>query len=194
MNKIFKKIRKVNGLLFQKQGMTLVETVVAISIVSVGVIAILAVGLMLLSLGGQSAERIISTNLAREGIEIMMAIRNSERLDPNETWPYSLEDGLYAVNFYSTSPGSDLTGSCSVENISSCNSARLCLQTSGDYERSYTHSCSQDEVFRRLVKIEAGDSIGGCSDCEKKITSVVYWQERGRTHTITLEARVSDWR
>ncbi len=172
---------------------SLIETIVAVSIVVTAVVAILAMGVAHLSLGGQSAERVMAANLAREGIEVILAVRNSNWLDPDQSWPYGLTNDDYIVNFNSyTLTTATFDGS---EIIDNCTNCYLCHQASGDYEDSYLH-CAQQQVFSRMMTIADGDDLGGncSSNCEKKITSTVYWLERGRSHTITLEARITDWR
>ncbi|MCH7759661.1 hypothetical protein IID20_04880 [Patescibacteria group bacterium] len=67
----------------------------------------------------------------------------------------------------------------------------LCQQENDTYT-----TCAQEEIFRRMITISAGDDLGdNCGNaCEKKIVSTVYWQDRGRPHTISLETRLTDWR
>jgi len=55
---------------------SLIETIVALGVIVTAVVAILSVGLAHTILGGESAERVMATNLAREGLEIIVAIDN----------------------------------------------------------------------------------------------------------------------
>lgn len=170
---------------------SLIETVVAIGIIVTAIVAILSVGLADLVLGQQSGERVIAINLAREGLEVVYAIRSSNELDPSQSWPYGLANSVYGdrVNFSSTSLMSgSFSGGTTIEYCTNC---YLCLQAND----TYLH-CAQNEIFRRMVTVSDGDDLGGnCgANCEKKIVSVVHWEERGRPHTISLEARFTDWR
>ncbi len=184
----------------QISGQSLIETIVAVSIIVIAIVAILAVGLTLLVLGGQSAERIMAVNLAREGVEIVYAVVYSNHLDPNETWPYGLTNDIYIINYDDDSLIDDsdpLTEDATPatfdgsETIANCLNCHLC-KGDGDL---HTH-CAQQEVFRRMITITDGDDLtGNCGgDCEKKIISTVYWLERNRFHTVTLESRLTDWR
>ena len=138
------------------QAQSLIETIVAVNIVVIAVVAILGVGLAHLSLGGQSAERVAATNLAREGIEVILAIRNSNWLDPDLSWPYGLTNGDHIVDFNSYS----LTFATfdGTETIANCDNCYLCRQTSGDYVDTHLH-CGSNEVFRRMITIADGDDL-----------------------------------
>ncbi|MCH7759773.1 hypothetical protein IID20_05470, partial [Patescibacteria group bacterium] len=87
-------------------GQSLIETIVAVGIIVTAIVAILSVGLTDVVLGGQSGERVIAINLAREGIEVIYTIRNSNRLDPDQSWPYGLTNDDWRINYSTT----DLTG------------------------------------------------------------------------------------
>ncbi|MCF7907238.1 hypothetical protein K9K85_03100 [Patescibacteria group bacterium] len=177
-----------------KKAQSLIESVVAISIVVIAIIGIISVGITHVSLGGQSAERVMAINLAREGLEIVSALRNSNALDPDQSWSYSLENGSYRVGF--TPAGllmSDDASPSEVSAVEDCTNCSLC-QHSDEY---YYHDdfCTETTPFKRLIIIEDGDDLGGnCSDCEKKVTSLIYWEERGRDHTLSFETRFTDWK
>lgn len=175
------------------QSQSLIETIVAIGVIVTAIVAILSVGLSHTILGGQSAENIQATNLAREGIEVINAIVSSNRLDPDQSWPFGITtNDIYVVDYNDTSLGTVATFS-GAETIDNCTNCYLCKQTND----LYTHTdCVQQEVFRRMITVSDGDDLGGnCSNnCEKKIVSTVYWIERGREHTLSVEYHLTDWR
>jgi len=181
-----------------KKSQSLIESVVAISIVVIAVVGIMSVGLTSVSLGGQSEERVVAINLAREGIEIVSATRNSNLLDPAQSWPYGLTDGSYRVGFDTAelvmSADAAFDGGTTVEYCTNC---RICQDATDEY---YYHndSCPTWSPFHRLVTIATCvDLTDGCvspADREKKIISYIYWEERGKTHTISIETRFTDWR
>ena len=174
----------------QNKAQSLIETVVAIGIIVIAIVAILSVGLRSTILGGQSAERVQATNLTREGIEVIYAIVNSNRLDPDQDWPYGLTtNDIYILDYNATSLDTPATFDGS-ETIDNCTNCYLCKQASD----LYIH-CGSQQIFRRMVTISAGDDLGGnCSSCEKKIVTTIHWFERGRVHTLTLESHLTDWR
>ncbi len=179
---------------------SLIETIVAIGIIVVAIVAILSVGLISLVLGGQSSERVQAANFAREGIEVVNAIVSSNRLDPAQSWPYGITtDDIYVIDYNDTTLGTPATFEIDAEEtIDNCTNCNLCRQLSD----LYTHlNCSSYQVFRRMVTISPGDNLGGncvivepAYFCEKKIVSTIYWVERGREHTLSLESHLTDWR
>jgi len=181
----------------QNKAQSLIETIVAIGIIVVAIVAILSVGLTSMILGGQSSERVLATNLAREGIEVVYAIVSSNRLDPNQSWPYGMTvDDIYVIDYNDTA----LDTAATFDNggtIDNCTNCYLCRQASD----LYTHTdCLSHQVFRRIVTVSPGDDlddegVGNCDDnCEKKLVATIYWIERGREHTLSLEAHLTDWR
>lgn len=58
-------------------GQTLIETVVAIGLLTTGIIAGLAAAIAGLSASDQSLQQIVASNLAREGVEVVRKIRDS---------------------------------------------------------------------------------------------------------------------
>jgi len=176
----------------QNKAQSLIETIVAIGIIVVAIVAILSVGLTSMILGGQSTERVQATNLAREGIEVVNAIVSSNRLDPDQSWPYGMTpNDIYIIDYNDTAldtPASFGGG----ETIDNCTNCYLCKQASD----LYTHTdCLSHQVFRRMVTVSAGDNLGGnCSGCEKKLVATIYWIERGREHSLNLEFHLTDWR
>ena len=190
----------VRLMFLNKKSQSLIESVVAISIVVIAVVGIMSVGLTSVGLGGQSEERVVAINLAREGIEIISATRNSNLLDPVQIWPYGLTNGSYRVGFNTAGlvkpPRSTATpGGVSIPQ--DCTNCRLCQHPDDEY---YYHndSCPTWSPFHRLVTIATCvDLTDGCvspADREKKVISSVYWEERGKSHTISIETRFTDWR
>jgi type II secretory pathway pseudopilin PulG len=189
----------------KNKGQSLIEAIVAIGIIVTAIVAILALGTAQIILGGESTKRTVATNLAREGIEVMIALKDSNRLDPTSTWPHGLEDGDWVINYNDTSLYTDVNpgGAPSVnptreEGTSildyltdNCLNCYLCLGSNDIRTR-----CASQEVFKRLVSISVGDDLGGNCEgiCEKKIISTVSWEEKNRVHSVSLEVHLSDWR
>lgn len=174
-----------------KSGQTLVEVLVTIGIVTMALISILNIALSYMSLGGQTVERTTAIFLAREGLEIVRAIRDSQWLHPIKIWSYSLTNDDWIADYDDTSlTAATFTGS---EIIANCNNCKLYLDSSSRYIHTVT---STTTPFRRMITISDGDNLGTvcASNCEKKIQVVVYWIERGRAHQITLESRLTNWR
>lgn len=179
MYELMNKVKSDFGM--KNKGQSLIETVVAIGIIVTAIVAILAMGLSHTILGGESSNRVVATNLAREGIGIVMAVKSSNQLDPTQDWPYGIDNGIYVLNYNDTTLADKIAND---PDIASCSNCWLCL--SGD-SFLRTH-CSDEEVFKRLVTVSEINSH------EKKILSEVYWREKSRDYTVSLELHLTDWR
>ena len=168
---------------------SLIETIIAIYILVLVIVAILSVGSNYLVLGGQTSERIIALNLAREGLGVVQAIRNSNWLDPNQSWPYGITEGDHLVDFYSDRFDAEM-GTPNDSDIAKCDNCALCQQADG----YYIH-CAEGN-YKRLITVSNGDNLGvNCNnDCEKKVVSKVYWVDQTGSHTVETEMRLTDWR
>lgn len=82
-NKLFLKI--VN-----KKGQGILEVVFSISVVTIGLISIVSLVLFNINVQNYNHNILIASNLAREGIEIVRNVRDSNWLDPAKEWDDSL--------------------------------------------------------------------------------------------------------
>jgi Tfp pilus assembly protein PilV len=176
-----------------RRGMTLVETTIALGILMIGIMASITLMLSSFNYTQRSEQEIVVVNLAREGIEIMRSIRNSENAaNPNDVDIFD-ENNIYDNKTYTvdsltanTIAGFSQTnvGSSGV-NISSCSACSLYLKNG-----QYTHNSANAEItnFKRMVTI-----LPGSGPAEKKIVSEVTWAIKGRTYTYSLEAYLTDW-
>jgi len=174
-----------------KKSQSLIETIVAIGILVTGIVAILSIGLTDISLGQQSGKRVQAISLAREGLGIVESIRSSNWLNPENNWPYGIATGNYYVDFQTTSLN-EATFVGGVQ-ITDCTNCYLCQ----DEANGYFYQCADSGAeFSRLITITNGDDLGGnCeNNCEKKIISKVYWDDKGKGHSISLENHLTNWR
>lgn len=155
-----------------KHAFTLVETTIAITILVTALVGILALASYSYSVGGQSSETILSTSLAREGMEVIRAIRESNWLALN-TWNYGLSAGNFIANADSTS----------LTSISGWVNCGLCL-TSG----RYLHCPSPNTIYKRMLTIEniPPDQI--------RVSSEVLWRTKTGERTIKLQQILTNWR
>ncbi|OQB44295.1 MAG: hypothetical protein BWY03_00268 [Parcubacteria group bacterium ADurb.Bin159] len=178
----------------KKTAQSLIETLIAVAIAASAIVAILALGQTFLNLGGQSTERVLATNLGREGIEVVQAIRASYWLDSSVDWLDEFAEGSYRVQW--NSQNLDDLNPPNNPTIENCTNCWLYLEGN---PAIYSYNCSscQAPIFKRIIKVENFTPSGGCVDeapCGKKITSTVWWQERGRPHKIFFKLVLTDWR
>jgi len=175
-------------------GQTLIETIVATSIVIIALVGILSLALSTLSFGGQGAEWVSAINLGREELEICQTIRASHWFNENQSWPFGLDTGFWVANYGATS----LTAATA--NINNCNKCIVCFnpanQTYSQADSSGSCGALTRTTYRRLITISSGDDLGGiCSaNCEQRVQVAVQWTHGSQTHGFVLEKRFTNWR
>ncbi len=201
-----------------KQGQGLIEAIVALGVIISGII-----GMVNLSISNQistdeAKEQLIATNFAREGIEVIRNIRdtnwltceiNAGTLNCN-TWNQGLSSGTdvtvsVLLNVSNNTWSLDFTA-----NDIDHNHARIWRRNSGTAAEIGTHFQSTDNPpdnatlsgFNRLITL---DSI--CTDksvqttCSGsnpkigiKVQSTVQWTSKGGVADLVLEERLFNWR
>lgn len=187
------------------QGLTLMETVIALGILVVGIISVISLSTASISLSKTSEQHIVVVNLAREGLEIVREVRDfsksgnvSSVFDDENTRFFNtdsdpltteIDAGCYIVdadsNFGLKTLATDVV--CSGDNftVNSCGNCRIYYN---ELTNLYSNTATGLQTpFYRVVKIV------NTSATEKKILSKVFWSEHGRTHEILLETHLMDW-
>ncbi|MFH1610732.1 MAG: hypothetical protein ABIA91_02465 [Patescibacteria group bacterium] len=187
------------------QGLTLMETVIALGILVVGIISVISLSTASISLSKTSEQQIVVANLAREGLEVVREVRDfsksgnvSSVFSDSDTRFFNTDDdpltteidaGCYIVdasaNFGLKTLATDVL--CTGDNftVTSCSNCRIYYN---ELTNLYSHTATGLQTsFYRVVKIV------NTSATEKKILSKVFWTERNRTHEILLETHLTDW-
>jgi prepilin-type N-terminal cleavage/methylation domain-containing protein len=168
----------------KNKGFTLVETLVAISILLIAVVGPMSLIGDAFHKLYYAKDEIIAINLAQEGIEAVRQARDSNMLS-GSSWMAGLTPGYYIVDV-SGSPvplldSRPCTGLCTTEGLP----VYLDVAT-GLYRQSATFTATQ---FSRIVRIE---DAGFGSD-ERKITSTVSWRTGGNNGTIVVIEYIFKW-
>ena len=174
-----------------QQGLTLMETTIGLGILMIGILSSLLLMMSSFKYSRQSEYEIVVVNLAREGIEIVRAMRNNETDDDENDFDiFALtEDSYYAFDALTTNSLTDVnahkvTGATSAKD---CNECRLYYK-----DGRYVHDSSDSSptIFWRLIKIK---NTNPSRAHEKKIISEVSWKVKNINYTYTLEAHLTDW-
>lgn len=159
----------------KNKGSTLIEALVALVILSLGLIPALSIVLVANSLSSSIRNNLIAANLAQEGIEVVRAIRDHNWFS-GLSFDFGFADGTYRVEWNS--------GFLTPESGDSL----LKIDSQG----LYNYSSGVDTTFSRRLLITKVDP-GGCN-CELKIVSEVRWMEKNRIRTISVESHLFNWR
>ncbi len=170
---------------------TLVELLVAISLTVLGVSAIVGLAVSSLRLSGGSLERVTAVSLAREGMEIVSSIRDSNWLDPDQSWPFGLSNGSFIASYndlsFTTTTGVTISNTpVANSDFTSCSNCGLTYSSATGL---YTHSGGGSTIFKRAIVISNGSSSE-----EKRINVAVQWIDNIGTHVIELEKRLTNWK
>ena len=205
------------------RGQGLLEALVAIFIILGAVISTLTLVISSINAGRISTDKLVASSLAREGIEVVRNIRDSNWLDEDEVWhegildpiaPASLPAAIPIVD--ETSTGLDFTPSDFDEE---------CITDKGDCTRIYKSGSLyiqksdptdlEPTKFYRLLyinricwsdtedeKIVPKDSLNNCydqfggtySEVGVRIISEVRWPNSGSNSNVIIEERIYDWR
>lgn len=155
-----------------KKGQALIEAVVAVTLLSVGIVSIFALLNRSLTFNRISAESYTATYLAAEGIEVVRSIVDSNAIK-KIAWNNGMSNGDYEIDYGSTS---------------------LLLNEDRflNYDASthiYSYNGGNPTTFKRTIRITL---IGSQ---EIKVNSIVSWTTAGGgTFRVDLEDHFMDWR
>lgn len=90
MNREYGKQKKKDKVSFWS-GFTLVETLLAVLLLSMSVVAPLTIGSSSLSSATTGRDRLVALSLARDGIELVRAVRDTNRLTAGVSWRDNLD-------------------------------------------------------------------------------------------------------
>ena len=162
---------RVSSFKFQENGQTLIETIVAIFIMTTGLSSGLALAVYSFGASTEIAEQIVATGLAREGIEAARSFRDSNWMAGTltdcgggqlcyATWlGGAVDGGVYRVAFDSQSSASKLTFDPTP--YSGINHYRLYEQAAGGFSHNPLGGhATRTNFFRKLsviVESTSGD-------------------------------------
>lgn len=199
-----------------RSGQTILELVVAMSVILIGVIGTMTLVIATIHGGTISKMQVTATNLAREGVEIVRNLRDKNALliEANEleytSWDYGLTGGTNTHGAKVSAEG-DWTLTELDKTLADCvidinNSCRLYTNANNFYSHD---DLGQATPYWRLVILnpiciegaEYSESIKSPGqDCNAgtkvgiQIISQVQWEEKGRTHLTSFEDRIYNWR
>jgi hypothetical protein len=84
---------------YSKKGFSLLDVIFAIGICIIGLVGILGLLRYVILAGRLSADRFVATNLAEEGIELVVAFRDNNWLSGAPSWSQGLSSGEYQVQY-----------------------------------------------------------------------------------------------
>ncbi len=172
------KIRSQSDNCSLSAGLTLVEALVTLVVLSFGLIPTLAVLSSSIRLASLIENNLIAANLAQEGVEVVRSLRDA--------------------NWFANRPfNNGLVGSWRVEwntNWTTNLPQPIGLNQSLKFNSStgiYNYSTGVDTNFKRWITVAM--SPDPCN-CDLVVVSNVQWIQQGKTRTKNVEAHLFDWK
>jgi len=159
-----------------KNGFTIIEVMVAIFIITTGMLGAFNLIQQTIFFTATSSSRLVAAYLAQEGIEIVRNIRDSNWLEEESDW----DEGINAISDYRIDYQSlefpDTTCSLGAGNY---------LKYNGSL---YNCSSGLNSRFKRKIIVSKP------SDDMLEVSVLVEWQERGAPHQVTAQENLYNWR
>jgi len=157
----------------KKTGFTLMEAIVAIFLITVGIVGTYALITMTISSATISKDKLVAAYLAQEGIEIVRNIRDTNWLDPtNPPWNDGLGTGDWQADYND-------------QDLSPYTENPLNLETATGL---YGYDFGTPTKFKRKITIAQPEAyILG-------VSVLVEWQEKGTIHRVSAQENLYNWR
>ncbi len=156
----------------RREGQLLIEAMIAISIITVGIVGVLALLSRSLTLNRVVADQYTATYLAAEGIEVVKSIIDANIVNARP-WNQGLTDGAYEVDFQSVALAPDA-------------GRQIQFDSSTGY---FGYQGGTPTTYRRRIQIAL------ISSDEVRVNSVVDWTTHGGgTFSLDTEDHFFNWR
>ena len=189
-----------------KNGFTLLEVIIAVSLITTGITGVFILINKTIGLMSDSPSRLIAAYLAQEGIEIVRNIRDTNWIEGND-WdgdiicdsPPCERQVDYTTNALFDDPATtdpdenECSPAAAGYNCNTYSASYLQLESSGSGFYNYTSGDSTK--FKRKIEID-GEDLDGDSDngYEKlKVTVVVSWVEKRKSYSFSVQENLYNW-
>lgn len=183
---------------------TLIETLVAITIITLAILAPFGAMQQVVRATALSRDQVIASSLAQEGIEYVRFIRYTNWLKAQESGdPFQPFDGIDGGSKNCVTGGANGTNRCYVDimadpygngaypGVTTCSGGTTCdrpLYRTAEGVYTQRQSGNSGTPYTRYFTLtDPGGSAGYV-----RVTVTVTWTNRG-THTITLQENLYDW-
>jgi hypothetical protein len=156
----------------RRAGQSIIESIVALGILTVGLMGILGLLNQSIGLNRLISDNYTATYLAAEGIEVVHSILDANII-AGRPWNSALTDGMYELEYNSTALSPDQGRALGFDSVS----------------KLYYYGAPRSTPFRRSIQISRQGAA------ELRVISRVSWIGRGNSNfEVVLEDRFFDWR
>lgn len=166
---------------FNKKGFTILEIAVSLTIISVGMLGLLALVVQSLQAKDIDKNRIVASQLAQEGLEVVRSTRDYNWLpepDSETGWRDGLiNGGSYTVDYKGVIDDS-------VNSVSDPG-AELYINEDGFYDHD---DDGESTIFSRIIRADSPNTASTSISC------IVEWEDRGNEFRYVAETVLYNWR
>jgi len=167
-----------------KKSFTLIEAIVAIFLITVGIVGTYSLITQTISSATFSSNKLIASYLAQEGIEIVRNIRDTNWLkqitDPAILWDDGIPLGSWEADY-------------TTQNFINFYNGEF-LKINGGF---YNYTSGTDTKFKRNITIFDKTDLSSPPDeifDMFKVSVLVEWQEKGKTYQVATQENLYNWR
>lgn len=193
-----------------RHGQGLLETTIAIAILTTGVVAALSLSASNVSLTQQATSRFIAANLAREGIEVVRNIRDTNWLAGG-----AYDVGLPSTADFSFAPVFDqATGAWTLAYGPDCIGVPACevgtqvyIQNNQYIQTGTAAQVGQKTIFQRIMYVfricrdASGNEVNQTSACSgsdtetgKYVSANVQWKDQRGAQFFSIQEKLYNWK
>jgi len=154
------------------KGFTLMEVIVAIFVITAGIVGVLSLVTQTISASIFSKDKLIAAYLAQEGIEIVRNIRDTNWLQ-GLGWNSGLGASVYEAGY-------------NYQSLFGFSGNPLKLETLTGY---YGYGSGNATKFTRKITISGGPIVDSLN-----VKVEVSWQEKGKTYKVEAQENLYNWK
>ena len=166
--------------IFNNQGISILEVVVAILIITIGMVGVLSLVIQNVEAQYINKNILIATGLAQEGLELVRNVRDLNWLTAGNAWNQDIVgDGTYAIDYRGRG-----SINASVNTLNDAG-ARLYVNSSNLYTHSSADGAATD-FYRLISVVDQANYID--------VSCAIRWKEGTQNRDYTAETYLYDWR
>jgi len=166
--------------IFNNQGISILEVVVAILIITIGMVGVLSLVIQNVEAQYINKNILIATGLAQEGLELVRNVRDLNWLTAGNAWNQDIVgDGTYAIDYRGRG-----SINASVNTLNDAG-ARLYVNSSNLYTHSSADGAATD-FYRLISVVDQANYLD--------VSCAIRWKEGTQNRDYTAETYLYDWR
>jgi type II secretory pathway pseudopilin PulG len=164
------------------RGFTVLEVIIAIFVITVGIVGILGLVTWTISSSTYSSDKLVAAYLAQEGIEIVRNIRDTNWLEGAANW----DDGFTVGNYYEVDYDDPDLVNCPLPCDYGSSGTNLdFLKINSGF---YNYSLGSDTKFKRRITISNGPIVESFN-----VEVGVFWEHRDKIYNVKVQEDFYNW-